>query len=462
MSLFGKVLAVLNLLGATALVYFAMVDYGARHKWSYNVSFYDWMINGLPVDDVEPDSRGQPLADQLADSVRDHLFQQVGPAVSTQMKEVEALKQKVDAKLGPLAADPRQHTHALAGILIHFAEGILERDQYLAILANLETPAARAALEKRYVDALREALRPDASGKDRLFEQAFRLAVRTQGGVPTEGITTLLVEQIPPPRTAEVVKARGYNVALELNKALETQRNQMVARLERLFAEAQLTATPERKDQSLLAKKAAIARLMFGLSLWQASETLAANPAARAAENLTAAPGSPDWYRALVNTAEQRKLLRRVYVVCGLKVGLNAITTRAASLRLQTSQVDAVATEERLQFFADDAALLEESRAVAARVFEETAQITENEKKLADQTAVVAVRTKEVADRQQELKESIAATDVAIRRLRDLTERLRQARIESRDLLDTLLDRERQIQDLNRQVIAAEKKNKAR
>jgi hypothetical protein len=51
MSLFGKILAVLNVLAAGAFVYLATMDWGKRQAWSYAAFRHDLALDGLPLDE---------------------------------------------------------------------------------------------------------------------------------------------------------------------------------------------------------------------------------------------------------------------------------------------------------------------------------------------------------------------------------------------------------------------------
>ena len=49
MSLYGKILAVLNIFGAAAFVYFAFADFATRETWAYTNYVYDVVVTGLPL-----------------------------------------------------------------------------------------------------------------------------------------------------------------------------------------------------------------------------------------------------------------------------------------------------------------------------------------------------------------------------------------------------------------------------
>jgi hypothetical protein len=65
MSLFGKILAVLNLLGAAGLIYFASADYAKRQAWAHAYTRAELLLNGIPLDEKELDSSSQLAVERL-------------------------------------------------------------------------------------------------------------------------------------------------------------------------------------------------------------------------------------------------------------------------------------------------------------------------------------------------------------------------------------------------------------
>ena len=430
MSLFGKILSVLNLLGAAALVYLASVDYGVRQQWAYVAFRYDLMLQGIPLDANQLEKRGIPVVELLTDDALREIFSNVGGAPSrTQLDEVAAVRSRIDAAVAAQEADKRAQSLVLANILMPFADTLLERDEYLAIQAHLADAKTLSALQNRYQVALAEAKRPGAAGTDRTFEMAFRLAVRAQGGVPSEAYTNWIAAKLPKDAAAAV------NLDALFADAIESQRQVMLKRLDRLFTAA-LTATEqsgstgtEQIKTSQTAQRSAIARLLFGLS-----------------SSLAASPEELPRYQA------------RVYVVCGIKTGLTAIASRTAALRTIEAQISTAIDDERTQFLSDEFVLLEQARRIAARWRDEQASIAENTTNLNKQAVTVKGRIADVEKAEAELKTALQVTEQALVELREVTERARQARVQARDLLGKLSERERQIRELNQKVQAAETK----
>jgi hypothetical protein len=434
MSLFGKILTVLNLLGAAALVYLAAVDYGVRQQWSYVVLRYDLMLQGIPLDSNQTDKRGIAIVDQLTDDTLQALFRNVGGNPSrTQLDEVAAVRSRIDGLVAAQQADPRAQSLLLANILMPFADTLLERDEYLAIQAHFRDDKTLEALKNRYQVALSEAKRPGATGEDRTFESAFRLVVRAQGGVPSEAYTNWIAAKLPRESSAPV------NLGALFAEAIESQRQVMLKRLDTLFAAALTTAeqstsaAEDRPRNSPTSQRAAIARLLLGLS-----NTLASNP------------------------EELLRYQTRVYVVCGIKTGLAAVSARAAALREIEAQISAAIDDERTQFLSDEFLLLEQARLLAARWREELASIEENTLNKNKQALTVKSRLADVEQAEAELKAAREETETTLKQLQQLTERVRLARLRGRDLLEQLSQREQVIRQLEQKVQVAQSKSARR
>ena len=87
MSLFGKILALCNILGAVAFVVMGFMDYATREKWAYANYVHDVALSGLPLDDKQLDDHGSPLKGNLSDGTKKEWFG--GSPVSTQVEEVD-------------------------------------------------------------------------------------------------------------------------------------------------------------------------------------------------------------------------------------------------------------------------------------------------------------------------------------------------------------------------------------
>src|ERR1700735_4856733 len=97
MSLYGKILAVLNIFGAAAFVYFAFADFAKRESWAYTNYVYDVIVTGLPIGDTEKEKPKNPIVGNLSEETKKEWFG--ADLVSTQVEEVDRIKTLVNAKL---------------------------------------------------------------------------------------------------------------------------------------------------------------------------------------------------------------------------------------------------------------------------------------------------------------------------------------------------------------------------
>lgn len=152
MSLFGKILAGLNIIAAAIFAFLVVVDWGQRQSWTYAVFRQDLAISGLPVDDKEKDAEGVRAVDRISDPTMQDLFRPVGgvpanlPAEEkTQTAEVRRTENRLRSEIEALPDNQKQA-------------------KLLAIL----TPLATTEGERRKVPTL------DLKGLQAEFERVFR------------------------------------------------------------------------------------------------------------------------------------------------------------------------------------------------------------------------------------------------------------------------------------------------
>ena len=107
MSLFGKILAFLNVLAAVAFFSLAAMDWGKRQAWAYDLYRHDLAMKGIPVTEDETDKDGVLRVEGLTQKTLQEMFQQVGGnPVKTQRGEVEAVRTRLQARLEE--TDPKE------------------------------------------------------------------------------------------------------------------------------------------------------------------------------------------------------------------------------------------------------------------------------------------------------------------------------------------------------------------
>jgi hypothetical protein len=150
MSLFGKLLAILNVLVAIGFVALAVMDWQARHQWTHAVFLHERAIEGLPLDSTEVDADGNLIVNDLTDKTQAAI---VGGSTKakTQVDEVNQVKRDIQDKinnssnvvknidgfdLGQAAlAAPHQK---LAYVLLPLASTIQEREQLRSAIFNVD------------------------------------------------------------------------------------------------------------------------------------------------------------------------------------------------------------------------------------------------------------------------------------------------------------------------------------
>lgn len=453
MSLSGKILALLNIFGAVGLVYLATLDYTKRQTLAHGYFRNELARNGLPVDESQLGAQNLPIVDRISDPVLQEMFNQVGGSpVLTQKKEVERVKGILDGKLQS-AQNKSQQVHLLARILLPLTDFYQEREQVLSCRANFASDATTAALKKRCQDAFRDALAPPLPDHpEPPLRDSFRLAFRSRGGAPAEFFASLVAAGLPERKD----QAPRVKIDERFDAAVESMRVTLEGRYNFVLAEA-LGAAPaagsSNSPSSIQAQKGAIARLMFGLAPYLAEEAAQGEGAAK----LPGRPESAAYQKALIDTDPFRQQVRRTFVVCGVRAGLEAITERASVLRRLAIYVDQAAALERQQFVFDHAAILEYLREYASVSRDEQQRIDANKMKRADYEEVARVRAKEVKDHEAELTKSRTDTMDEATKLQELSEDLLKLRIKVRDALRDMAKGEQRIRELEKQIRELEK-----
>ncbi|MFL5244574.1 MAG: hypothetical protein ACJ8FY_20940 [Gemmataceae bacterium] len=189
MSLFGKLLAILNVLGAIGFVALAVMDWQARHQWTYAVFLHERAIEGLPLDDTEIDPDGNPIVKDISNKTQTAI---VGSSTNakTQVEEVNRVKSELQNRindssivvklidgfdLGQAAlAAPHQK---LAYVLLPLASTIQEREELRNALQSINAEG------KPLGDPEKSKLTETLQAKfDQAFNQAVQESSTAEGG----------------------------------------------------------------------------------------------------------------------------------------------------------------------------------------------------------------------------------------------------------------------------------------
>jgi hypothetical protein len=460
MSLFGKILALFNIIGAVALFCLAAMDYGKRQSWAHSVLRHDLTLRGLPLNDQEKDKQGRPLVDMIGESTLAAMFSGVGTPVKTQLEEVTRVQGLINSKVDsakdqqgqPLV---RAQSFLLARILLPLSGSYLEREQLLACRTYLASDDTLKVLQKRYQDAFDAAIQ--RMGPQRSFEEAFQYVLRNQEGEPSEKLTELVLDEIKTVApTDDQVKAlyqkKQPRFETLFADALKKQNEQLKTRLQARFDAAKLTADVpvSQKGQAAAAQKLTIARLLFALCAVLADD-------AAAAELKGLDPTTSDYATKVLGTQPYKTNLQRVYVVCGLRTTLAAIGEEASVLRRLAAAVARGQRQDQLTFILDNTTQIEDLRERAALLQTELERIADNNRKFTEQEALVKKRKAHVEEQETELKESRAKTADAIIELRKLSDQVREKRLELRDAIRKNEEAEKKVRELEAVIRARER-----
>ncbi len=457
MSLAGKILAVLNLLGAIGLAYLASQDYATRQTWAHEVFRAGLLINGLPVEKTELGEDGEPIYPRLNGGGKDSPLANLGPALDplTQEAEVERVKRELDAKIDAAGQDPVEQTRLLARILLPLTDAPHEREQLLACRLNLQTQKEVAELRARMQNAFKEALQQGpANLPEKPFSLAFRDAMRRQevkakNAEPADTFVSMFLRKVPDDRA----KAKGVNFDQVWTETISAQVEMLKARYDRLFNEAR-GEPGENVKTGQEGRRAAIARLLFGLAPFQAEESILgdAGKQQEQAQLNAAAVNFVSYQLTLLSTPTYDATLKRATAVCGLRAMVGAISERALAVRRIGDYVQQAMTQERQQFVYDNLSVIEQLREQANLVRGEQSVINENKDRLAGYDTVVKERQKEIEALKGDFEKMRADNAQRAGKLRDLTQQVLDLRVRIRDAIAANEQGERRLRELERQA----------
>jgi len=155
MSLFGKVLAVLNVVAALAFMALLAMDYGKRKQWNYAVFRHDLAMEGLPVDEEDRTVRGRQKYKDLDEEFLKNIpgGGLKSPEEATLQEELGRLDNRIKERFNQ--ANPAEKVRLLCDLLIALARTGSDRVKWLDYKAsgNLAYAEPLAVLEKEFKDA---------------------------------------------------------------------------------------------------------------------------------------------------------------------------------------------------------------------------------------------------------------------------------------------------------------------
>lgn len=145
MSIFGKVLAVLNILAAGAFVFLATQTRGTRHAWAYTAMRFERALDGFPVNKEEKDANGEPLADAIPDATVRAILPD-GP--------VRTLEEEVARRKGELTGlGDAEKKQRLQKVLPLTARNGGEREEWLARVNSAKPEDLNNLIEEAFASA---------------------------------------------------------------------------------------------------------------------------------------------------------------------------------------------------------------------------------------------------------------------------------------------------------------------
>src|SRR5262245_18773821 len=171
MSLFGKILAVLNVLVAIVFLVLAGMVYSKRQAWSYSHFRHQVAIHGLPVTDSDETWRlpGRTISGDLSKSTLKEMFTDSGgDEVKTQLDAVAAIKGQIEGGANAAADEPARKLY-IAGYLVPLARTGEDREgfQQMAIDRTKPASALQDELNRVFEDAVSDRLPADKGGQAR-------------------------------------------------------------------------------------------------------------------------------------------------------------------------------------------------------------------------------------------------------------------------------------------------------
>jgi hypothetical protein len=403
MSTLGKILAILNVLGALGLVALASMDYGKHKQWGHALHLADLRAQGLPLDDQQVDARGRPLASRIGEQTKKDLFAGQSP-VATQVAEVQRVQQNLQNEIQKDSSSRRQ-LRALAQTLLPLARTYSQRERLTAYQNYLADDQTAELLKRQFIQAYQQARQPDPPGRPKKsFGQKFLESLHDQRADLAGPFAVAFLQALgatePPAQFPEQV----------FEQSLDAQRVGLQAEFDKLFQDARDSSRPAEE------RRADIARLLLNLP------SVGGNDPAQ----------SPDYLREIT--------------VVGLQAAVNEVNDQAQVLARMTSEVEAVQERDLIAFEAAHRSLIDELRRRAVDVVEATDALTHTQGQHRQEEELVKKREGDVEEYRKAIAAARRETAKRLGELRTMSESLYNEQIKLRDatgknqeLLQTIL-----------------------
>lgn len=165
MSLFGKILAVLNVLVAIVFLVLAGMVYSKRQAWSYSHFRHQVAIHGLPVTDSDETWRlpGRTISRDLSTTALKEMFTDSGGnEVRTQLDAVNDIKGQIEGGANG-QPDEAAKKRFIAGYLVPLARTGEQRESFQQMERNKSSEDLLKELNEIFADAVADRA-PEAKG----------------------------------------------------------------------------------------------------------------------------------------------------------------------------------------------------------------------------------------------------------------------------------------------------------
>ncbi len=412
MSIFGKILAVVNVFAVIGVLALLGMNYAKRQNWEYAVFRQQLMIEGLPLDDKETDELQQTKVEKIGEKTRQDLFRQVSPPtpVTTQKEELDRVQRELNNRI-QAAGDKQKQIVELARILTPMADSSEQRLRLIAYQSFLQDQNTYAALKQRLFAAHTAAKAP-REGRAKPYEERFHDALALTfsdppGPLGEDFLAVMKADEKTPPETA-------------LQQALDKQLAQLQSQFNQMFTNAwnggqgaQAGAPPQQKRT--------IARLLF-------------NMVEVVGTNVTPDLGDPSY--------------RRVFVVVGVKAAQEAVNDQASVLQALTFETQAERQRERNLFAVEHRKAIDQVLEKKAEVDHHNLVLSVKKKEKEAHDATLARRREDVRIYEEQLAAERKKTTQNLEQLRKLSDNLFAERVKLRETSDDNQRLEKQIRAL--------------
>jgi hypothetical protein len=428
MSILGKILAFVNILGAVGLLALVSVDFAKRQAWAHDDFMYQLRIDGLLLDDGIKDLEGQSIAGKIGPQTGADLFgQSAGEPVTTQKAEVERVQQQLTSAI-QAASDPVAQAALYARALLPLAR-TNSRRQYLRSVYLRQA---------HFAQAYQLAVQPARGQAMQPVDQAFAANLAALQGQPNDPLAAAFFQALraDPRKPFDQLFAQAVQAQ---QAALEKERAQLDSEFKQVFQDALKgtrtapgsgeqggqpvqVAPPERRRE--------IANLLFNMT-----EVLAEDELDRSQELAGVAKGSYAYVRAVLDSPAYRKAHERFLIVVGLKMAVAQMEEEALVLDQIGSELSLERARERNAFALSYQTLITQLQDRAADLEAHQSQLGREQKQLADQQELVKRRLQDVKRYQNDLAESRQATAERVKKVQDMSQQLYEIRLQVRDAL---------------------------